>query len=53
MVGNVWEWLATPTAPGRYQLRGSVFTSLLFRVAPAAINDANETMTMTTQGFGA
>ncbi|MBT2511703.1 SUMF1/EgtB/PvdO family nonheme iron enzyme [Streptomyces sp. ISL-98] len=51
MVGNVWEWLATPTTPGRYELRGSAFTSPLFRGAPAAANDANDTMHDDDTGF--
>ncbi|MET8379462.1 formylglycine-generating enzyme family protein [Streptomyces microflavus] len=42
MVGNVWEWLSTQTTPGRYELRGSAFTSPLFRGAPAVPNDAND-----------
>ncbi|WP_432021317.1 formylglycine-generating enzyme family protein, partial [Streptomyces sp. 1222.5] len=41
MVGNVWEWLATETTPTRYELRGSAFTSPLFRGAPAVSNDAS------------
>jgi formylglycine-generating enzyme required for sulfatase activity len=51
MVGNVWEWLATSTTPGRYELRGSAFTSPLFRGVPAARNDANETMCDDDTGF--
>jgi formylglycine-generating enzyme required for sulfatase activity len=51
MVGNVWEWLATPTAPGRHELRGSAFTSPLFRGAPAVSNDASETMHDDDTGF--
>ncbi|MGV9568714.1 SUMF1/EgtB/PvdO family nonheme iron enzyme [Streptomyces nigra] len=51
MVGNVWEWLATPTAPGRYELRGSAFTSPLFRGVPAVPNDADDTMHDDDTGF--
>ncbi|MYR43920.1 SUMF1/EgtB/PvdO family nonheme iron enzyme [Streptomyces sp. SID5910] len=51
MVGNVWEWLATPTTPGRYELRGSAFTSPLFRGVPAVPNDADETMHDDDTGF--
>ncbi|MGI5436453.1 SUMF1/EgtB/PvdO family nonheme iron enzyme [Streptomyces shenzhenensis] len=51
MVGNVWEWLATPTEPGRYELRGSAFTSPLFRGVPAVPNDADDTMHDDDTGF--
>lgn len=51
MVGNVWEWCATPTRPGRYELKGSAFTSPLFRGAPSAFNDASETMHDDDTGF--
>ncbi|MEU9780680.1 SUMF1/EgtB/PvdO family nonheme iron enzyme [Streptomyces phaeochromogenes] len=51
MVGNVWEWLATPTTAGRYQLRGSAFTSPLFRGVPSILNDANDTMHDDDTGF--
>ncbi|MFJ5150691.1 SUMF1/EgtB/PvdO family nonheme iron enzyme [Streptomyces sp. NPDC088353] len=51
MVGNVWEWLATATTRGRYELRGSAFTSPLFRGAPVISNDANETMHDDDTGF--
>jgi formylglycine-generating enzyme required for sulfatase activity len=51
MVGNVWEWLATVTTPGRYELRGSAFTSPLFRGVPAIPNDANDTMHDDDTGF--
>lgn len=44
LVGNVWEWCSTPTGPGRYELKGSAFTSPLFRGEPAAWNDANDFM---------
>ncbi|MFD6231082.1 hypothetical protein ACFWFZ_30095 [Streptomyces sp. NPDC060232] len=51
MVGNVWEWPATANSPGRYELRGSAFTSPLFRGAPAIPNDANENMHDDDTGF--
>lgn len=51
MVGNVWEWLATATTPGRYELRGSAFTSPLFRGVPSISNDANDTMHDDDTGF--
>jgi formylglycine-generating enzyme required for sulfatase activity len=50
-VGNVWEGLPTPTTPGRYELRGSAFTSPLFRGVPAIPNDANDTMHDDDTGF--
>ncbi|MFB6958302.1 SUMF1/EgtB/PvdO family nonheme iron enzyme [Streptomyces sp. NPDC056309] len=40
MVGNVWEWLATATTRGRYELRGSAFTSPLFLGEPALTRQA-------------
>ncbi|MFE9435828.1 formylglycine-generating enzyme family protein [Streptomyces sp. NPDC006640] len=51
MVGNVWEWLATPTTPGRHELRGSAFTSHLFRGVPAVANDASDSMHDDDTGF--
>ncbi|MFY1677775.1 SUMF1/EgtB/PvdO family nonheme iron enzyme [Streptomyces sp. WMMC905] len=51
MVGNVWEWLATPTRTGRYELRGSAFTSPLFRGIPAVPNDASDMMDDDDTGF--
>ncbi|MEU8488987.1 SUMF1/EgtB/PvdO family nonheme iron enzyme [Streptomyces sp. NPDC048641] len=51
MVGNVWEWPARVTTPGRYELRGSAFTSLLFRGVPAIADDANHTVHDDDTGF--
>jgi formylglycine-generating enzyme required for sulfatase activity len=51
MVGNVWEWCATASRPGRYELKGSAFTSPLFRGAPAVFNDADDTMHDDDTGF--
>lgn len=51
MVGNVWEWCSTKTTPGRYELKGSAFTSPLFRGEPAAQNDANDFMQDDDTGF--
>ncbi|MDX3641714.1 hypothetical protein [Streptomyces sp. MB09-02B] len=50
-LGNAWEWLATPTTPGRYELRGSAFTSPLFRGVPAIVNDASDMMHDDDTGF--
>ncbi|MFG2737910.1 SUMF1/EgtB/PvdO family nonheme iron enzyme [Streptomyces harbinensis] len=51
LCGNVWEWLASPTAPGRYELKGSAFTSPFARAAPSAFNDADHTMCDDDTGF--
>lgn len=51
MVGNVWEWCSTNTTRGRYELKGSAFTSPLFRGEPAAWNDANDFMQDDDTGF--
>lgn len=51
MVGNVWEWCSTPTRPGRYELKGSAFTSPLFRGVPSAFNDADDFMQDDDTGF--
>ncbi|MFI6488509.1 SUMF1/EgtB/PvdO family nonheme iron enzyme [Streptomyces sp. NPDC050564] len=51
MVGNVWDWLATSTTPGRRELRGSAFTSPPFRRVPAIANSADETMKDDDTGF--
>jgi formylglycine-generating enzyme required for sulfatase activity len=40
MVGNVWEWCATRTGPGRRRLIGGAFTGWLAEGAPAAVRDA-------------
>ena len=51
LVGNVWEWTSTPSTPGRYELKGSAFTSPAFRGKPAAFNDANDFMRGDDTGF--
>ncbi|MFI9081187.1 SUMF1/EgtB/PvdO family nonheme iron enzyme [Streptomyces sioyaensis] len=51
LVGNVWEWCSTPTQPGRYELKGSAFTSPLFRGVPSAFNDADDFMQDDDTGF--
>ena len=51
MVGNVWEWTSTPSTTGRYELKGSAFTSPAFRGKPAAFNDANDFMRDDDTGF--
>ncbi|MGW7295358.1 SUMF1/EgtB/PvdO family nonheme iron enzyme [Streptomyces xiamenensis] len=51
LCGNTWEWLASPTTPGRYELKGSAFTSPFARAAPSAFNDADHTMCDDDTGF--
>ena len=40
LCGNVWEWCSTETEPGRYELKGSAFTSPFHRATPSTFNDA-------------
>lgn len=49
--GNTWEWCSTETEPGRYELKGSAFTSPFTRAAPALFNDANAAMADNDTGF--
>ena len=51
MCGNVWEWCATETEPGRYGLKGSAFTSPFDRAAPSMFNDASADMNDDDTGF--
>ncbi len=51
MCGNTWEWCATETEPGRYELKGSAFTSPFTRSAPSLFNDASGTMCDNDTGF--
>ncbi|WP_405135486.1 SUMF1/EgtB/PvdO family nonheme iron enzyme [Nocardia sp. NBC_01388] len=51
LAGNVWEWLSTTSAPGRYELKGSSFNSLLEAAVPAAFNDADHSMSDDDTGF--
>ncbi|NUR01399.1 MAG: SUMF1/EgtB/PvdO family nonheme iron enzyme [Streptomyces sp.] len=51
LCGNVWEWCATETEPGRYELKGSAFTSPFTRAAPSLLNDADDTMFDNDTGF--
>ncbi|MGI5292730.1 SUMF1/EgtB/PvdO family nonheme iron enzyme [Nonomuraea polychroma] len=44
MCGNTWEWLSTESLPGRYELKGSAFTSPFSRATPSAFNDASADM---------
>ncbi|MFH8993145.1 SUMF1/EgtB/PvdO family nonheme iron enzyme [Streptomyces sp. NPDC017940] len=51
MCGNVWEWSSTATISGRYELKGSAFTSPFFRCTPSAYNDADKDMADDDTGF--
>ena len=51
LVGNVWEWCSTSSTKGRFELKGSAFTSPLFRGEPAVWNDANDFMHDDDTGF--
>lgn len=51
LCGNVWEWLASETTLGRYELKGSAFTSPFFRAQPAMFNDAAAVMADDDTGF--
>ncbi|MEV4872451.1 SUMF1/EgtB/PvdO family nonheme iron enzyme [Streptomyces syringium] len=44
LCGNTWEWCATRSLPGRYELKGSAYTSPFERAAPSSFNDANAEM---------
>lgn len=44
LCGNCWEWCSTPTENGRYELKGSAFTSPFFRATPSNFNDASADM---------
>lgn len=51
MCGNTWEWCATETETGRFELKGSAFTSPFFRCAPSSYNDADAQMYDDDTGF--
>ncbi|QMU73934.1 formylglycine-generating enzyme family protein [Streptacidiphilus sp. P02-A3a] len=52
LCGNTWEWLSTPgSASGRYQLKGSAFTSPFYRCEPTSVNDASMDMSDEDTGF--
>jgi formylglycine-generating enzyme required for sulfatase activity len=44
MCGNTWEWCSTETDPDRFELKGSAWTSPLFRAIPSLFNDASADM---------
>lgn len=51
LCGNVWEWCRSETTPGRYELKGSAFTSGFERATPSNFNDAQATMLDDDTGF--
>ncbi|GAA3730732.1 formylglycine-generating enzyme required for sulfatase activity [Spinactinospora alkalitolerans] len=51
MCGNIWEWCSTESEPGRYELKGSAFTSPFFRATPSNFNDASTEMLDDDTGF--
>ena len=51
MCGNAWEWLSARSAPGRYELKGSAFTSPFARATPSLFNDASADMLDDDTGF--
>ncbi|WP_411114716.1 SUMF1/EgtB/PvdO family nonheme iron enzyme [Streptomyces sp. 029-5] len=53
MCGNVWEWCSTEETPGsgRYELKGSAFTSPFERSTPSLRNAANAAMLDNDTGF--
>ncbi len=51
MCGNIWEWLSTETQSGRYELKGSAFTSPFSRATPSHFNDASADMLDDDTGF--
>jgi formylglycine-generating enzyme required for sulfatase activity len=51
MCGNVWEWLSAQSAPSRYELKGSAFTSPFARAMPSLFNDASADMLDDDTGF--
>ena len=51
MCGNTWDWCSTESEPGRYELKGSAFTSPFLRCAPSTFNDASADMLDDDTGF--
>ncbi|MCS0635936.1 formylglycine-generating enzyme family protein [Streptomyces sp. LP05-1] len=53
LCGNVWEWCSSPGAdgPGRYELKGSAFTSPFERATPSLRNTASADMLDDDTGF--
>ena len=51
MCGNVWEWCASESTPGRYELKGGAWTSPFIRATPSSFNDAAASMCDDDTGF--
>jgi formylglycine-generating enzyme required for sulfatase activity len=51
LCGNVWEWCATETTRGRFELKGGAFTSPFIRATPSSFNDAAADMHDDDTGF--
>lgn len=51
LCGNTWEWCSAESEPGRYELKGSAFTSSFLRCPPAMFNDASADMSDDDTGF--
>jgi formylglycine-generating enzyme required for sulfatase activity len=51
MCGNTWEWCESESSPGRFELKGSAFTSPFARANPSAFNDASGDMSDDDTGF--
>ncbi|WP_075334766.1 SUMF1/EgtB/PvdO family nonheme iron enzyme [Pseudonocardia sp. Ae717_Ps2] len=51
LCGNTWEWCSDETTAGRYQLKGSAFTSPFARCTPSNFNDASADMYDDDTGF--
>ncbi|WP_082469254.1 SUMF1/EgtB/PvdO family nonheme iron enzyme [Sciscionella sediminilitoris] len=51
LCGNVWEWCATESRHGRYELKGGAWTSPFNRATPSSFNDAAMSMYDDDTGF--
>ncbi|GAA2663611.1 MULTISPECIES: SUMF1/EgtB/PvdO family nonheme iron enzyme [Actinosynnema] len=51
LCGNVWEWCATESKPGRQELKGGAWTSPFNRATPSSFNDAAVSMCDDDTGF--
>lgn len=51
LCGNVWEWCATESSPGRRELKGGAWTSPFNRATPSSFNDAAKSMCDDDTGF--